>query len=71
MTRPGALARRHCALPDRNPLDSAGKRAAFAGFYAPLHFLTTREVITGLGGAPSNVSTYSPNASFAEKEVDV
>jgi hypothetical protein len=28
------------ALPGRSPLDSAGKRAAFAGFYAPLHLLT-------------------------------
>jgi len=27
-------------LPNRSPLDSAGKRAAFALFYAPLHFLT-------------------------------
>jgi hypothetical protein len=27
-------------LPDRSPLDSAGKRAAFALFYAPLHFVT-------------------------------
>jgi hypothetical protein len=27
-------------LPDRSPLDSAGKRAAFALFYAPIHFLT-------------------------------
>src|SRR5262245_7039463 len=25
-------------LPDRSPVDSAGKRAAFAAFYAPLHF---------------------------------
>ena len=29
-------------LPDRSPLDSAGKRAAFALFYAPLHFLATQ-----------------------------
>lgn len=29
------------ALPGRSVLDSAGKRAAFAGFYAPLHLLTT------------------------------
>lgn len=32
-------------LPDRSPLDSAGKRAAFALFYAPLHFLTTQLAI--------------------------
>jgi hypothetical protein len=34
-------------LPDRSPLDSAGKRAAFGLFYAPLHFVTTRLVIAG------------------------
>jgi hypothetical protein len=36
-------------LASRAPLDSAGKRAAFAAFYAPLHFLTTREVVRALG----------------------
>ncbi len=30
-------------------LDSAGKRAAFALFYAPLHFLTTRAIVGALG----------------------
>jgi Methyltransferase small domain len=29
-------------------LDSAGKRAAFALFYAPLHFLTTRAIVEAL-----------------------
>src|SRR5215470_6641215 len=33
------------------PLDSAGKRAAFALYYAPLHFLTTAHVIASLQGA--------------------
>ena len=32
-------------------LDTAGKRAAFALFYGPLHFLTTRHVVTTLGAA--------------------
>lgn len=32
-------------------LDSAGKRAAFALFYAPLHFLVTRFVVQRLGAA--------------------
>jgi hypothetical protein len=32
-------------LASRSPLDSAGKRAAFAAFYAPLHFLTVREIV--------------------------
>jgi hypothetical protein len=38
-------------------LDSAGKRAAFALFYGPLHFLTAWQVIHGLGAtsAPSAV----------------
>jgi len=31
------------------PLDSAGKRAAFGLFYAPLHFLTTQHVVHSLG----------------------
>ena len=32
-------------------LDSAGKRAAFALFYAPLHFLATQQVVRALGAA--------------------
>ena len=47
---------RHGALPDRSPLDSAGKRAAFAGFYAPLHFVTARQVISVIG-TPTGVRT--------------
>lgn len=35
-------------LPDRSPLDSAGKRAAFAAFYAPLHFVTLRAIFDAL-----------------------
>jgi hypothetical protein len=31
-------------------LDSAGKRAAFALFYAPLHFIAVTEVVRALGG---------------------
>jgi len=41
------------------PLDSAGKRAAFALFYAPLHFLAATQVIRALNEAvtppPSSV----------------
>jgi SAM-dependent methyltransferase len=40
------------------PLDSAGKRAAFALFYAPLHFLAAAHVIRSLdamGPAPATV----------------
>ena len=32
-------------------LDSAGKRAAFALFYGPLHFLTVRGIVRGLGAS--------------------
>ncbi len=40
---------RRGVLADRSPIDSAGKRAAFAGFYAPLHFLTVRAVVASPG----------------------
>ena len=36
-------------------LDSAGKRAAFALFYAPLHFLVTREVVRRLPQATGRI----------------
>jgi hypothetical protein len=39
--------RRH-SLPTGAALDSAGKRAAFAGFFAPLHLLTMRQVARAL-----------------------
>lgn len=42
---------RRAGLADRSPLDSTGKRAAFAAYYAPLHFLTTREVVRASGAA--------------------
>lgn len=32
-------------LADRSPLDSAGKRAAFAAFYGPMHFGLTRVIV--------------------------
>lgn len=35
----------------RGPLDSAGKRAAFALFYAPLHFLAVAHVLRSIDGA--------------------
>jgi Methyltransferase small domain len=40
---------RRSTLDERSALDSAGKRAAFAAFYAPLHFLTMREIVRQLG----------------------
>jgi predicted RNA methylase len=36
----------------RGTLDSAGKRAAFALFYAPLHFIAVARVVSGSGGDP-------------------
>lgn len=55
------------------PLDSAGKRAAFALFYAPLHFLVTREILRALGQGANGVErvldlgcgTGSAGAAFA------
>jgi len=38
-------------LAQRAALEGAGKRAAFALFYGPLHFLTVREVIRALSAA--------------------
>lgn len=44
-------------LREGGALATAGKRAAFALFYAPLHFLTVREIVRALppGGAPQRV----------------
>jgi hypothetical protein len=43
---------RRASLPDRSPLDTPGKRAAFAAYYAPLHYLTVTGILRGLGSAP-------------------
>ncbi len=42
-------------LPDRSPLDSAGKRAAFALFYAPLHWLTVEAAVSAFGLATTSL----------------
>jgi hypothetical protein len=39
---------RRADLPGRSPLDSAGKRAAFAAFYAPLHYFTVQAIVRTL-----------------------
>lgn len=39
---------RRSELAGRSALDSAGKRSAFAAFYAPLHYLTIREIVRAL-----------------------
>ncbi len=49
---------RRAKLARGGALESAGKRAAFALFYAPLHFLVVREIVRSLGaalGAPSRI----------------
>lgn len=42
---------RRTKLAQGGALDSAGKRAAFALFYGPLHFFITREVVRAIDGA--------------------
>src|SRR4051812_7384053 len=42
---------RRAKLAAGGALDSAGKRAAFALFYAPLHFLVVREIVRALPSA--------------------
>jgi hypothetical protein len=44
-------------LPGGAALDSAGKRAAFALFYGPLHFLTIDAVVRALGARSSSIDT--------------
>jgi hypothetical protein len=38
-------------------LDSAGKRAAFALFYSPVHFIVTREIVRAIPGATDGLRT--------------
>lgn len=41
--------RRDSALADRKALDGAGKRAAFALYYGPIHFLLIQHIVRELG----------------------
>ena len=43
--------RRESALADHKALDGAGKRAAFALYYGPLHFLLVQHIVQQLGVA--------------------
>jgi predicted RNA methylase len=45
--------RRETALADHKALDGAGKRAAFALYYGPIHFLLVRHIVHELGVSPS------------------
>jgi len=49
--------RRESALADHKALDGAGKRAAFALYYGPLHFLLAQHIVKelGLSFAPGTV----------------
>ena len=42
---------RRSRLPQGGALNTAGKRAAFALFYGPLHFLVTREIVRAIDRA--------------------
>ena len=44
--------RRETALAERKALDGAGKRAAFALYYGPIHFLLIQHIVGELGIAP-------------------
>jgi SAM-dependent methyltransferase len=51
-----AYVERRQALARGAALDSAGKRAAFALFYAPIHYLVARHIVTALGpDAPDTI----------------
>ncbi len=57
---------RRGSLGARSPLDSAGKRAAFAAYYALLHFFTTTEIIRALSApscAPSSAPSCAPSTA--------
>jgi hypothetical protein len=47
---------RRSKLANGGALESAGKRAAFALFYGPLHFLVTRAVVRAIPGAAAGVT---------------
>lgn len=44
--------RRETALAEHKALDGAGKRAAFAMYYGPIHFLLVQHIVGELGIAP-------------------
>jgi SAM-dependent methyltransferase len=52
-----AYVERRAKLGEGAALSGAGKRAAFALFYAPLHFLLVREVVSRLPGGASGSGT--------------
>jgi hypothetical protein len=51
-----AYIERRAALTAKGPFDGAGKRAAYALFYGPLHFLTVREIISEIPEAQHQIT---------------
>ena len=49
--------RRHTAIAAGKVLDTAGKRAAFALYYAPLHFVTTTRILEALDAPRSGLAS--------------
>ncbi len=52
-----AYVERRSRLAEGAALAGAGKRAAFALFYGPLHFLTVREIVRGVGADQGSATT--------------
>jgi hypothetical protein len=51
-----AYVERRATLGAKNPFETAGKRAAYALYYGPLHFLTVRAIVEQLPGALNPIS---------------
>jgi SAM-dependent methyltransferase len=54
--------RRQTAIPASRMLDGAGKRAAFALYYGPLHFLATRNAMLEIVSSAPNLMPHPPLA---------
>src|SRR5437773_8638199 len=52
-----AYVERRRTLAEGSALSGAGKRAAFALFYGPLHYLLVREIAGALGPHPADAKT--------------
>ncbi len=48
-----AYVERRARITERRTFDGAGKRAAYAMYYSPLHFITVRLIVEALGAAPT------------------
>ena len=52
-------------------LDGAGKRAAFALFYAPLHFLTLSRIVQSIGGPAQRINSLLDSAAVPARRRSV